>query len=70
MSANLGAIEILGNSGNAAQYGISTVHFYWIGAVPAMLFLALFMMPFYYGSKVHSVPEYLRRRFGNSAHLA
>ncbi|MCW2528028.1 MAG: sodium:solute symporter [Pseudonocardiales bacterium] len=69
ISANLGAIEVLGNAANGAQYGISTVHFYWIGAVPAMLFLALVMMPFYYGSKVHSVPEYLRRRFGPGAHL-
>ena len=50
ISANLGAIEVLGNAANGAQYGISTVHFYWIGAVPAMLFLALVMMPFYYGS--------------------
>ncbi len=69
ISANLGAIEILGNAGNAVQYGISTVHFYWIGAVPAMVFLGLIMMPFYYGSKVHSVPEYLRRRFNNATHL-
>ena len=69
ISANLGAIEVLGNAANGAQYGISTVHFYWIGAVPAMLFLALVMMPFYYGSRVHSVPEYLRRRFGKGAHL-
>lgn len=69
ISANLGAIEVLGNAANGAQYGLSTVHFYWIGAVPAMLFLALVMMPFYYGSGVHSVPEYLRRRFGKGAHL-
>ena len=54
---------------NGAQYGISTVHFYWIGAVPAMVFLALVMMPFYYGSKVRSVPEYTRRRFNQSSHL-
>ncbi len=69
ISANLGAIEILGMAANGAQYGVSTVHFYWVGAVPAMVFLALIMMPFYYGSKVHSVPEYLRRRFGPEAHL-
>jgi solute:Na+ symporter, SSS family len=69
ISANLGAIEVLGNAANGAQYGLSTVHFYWVGAVPAMLFLALVMMPFYYGSGVHSVPEYLRRRFNSAAHL-
>ncbi len=69
VSANLGALEILGNAANAAQYGLGTVHFYWIGAVPAMIFLGLIMMPFYYGSKVHSVPEYLRRRFDPAAHL-
>ena len=56
ISANLGAIEILGMAANGAQYGISTVHFYWIGAVPAMVFLGLVMMPFYYGSRVRSVP--------------
>ena len=69
ISANLGAIEILGNAANGVQYGLSTVHFYWIGAVPAMVFLGLVMMPFYYGSRVHSVPEYLRRRFDAKAHL-
>jgi solute:Na+ symporter, SSS family len=69
ISANLGAIEILGMAANGAQYGIATVHFYWIGAVPAMVFLGLVMMPFYYGSGVHSVPEYLRRRFDRNAHL-
>ena len=69
VSANLGAIEILGMAANGAQYGLMTVHYYWIGAVPAMVFLGIVMMPFYYGSKVHSVPEYLRRRFNNSAHL-
>jgi SSS family solute:Na+ symporter len=69
ISANLGAIEILGMAANGAQYGISTVHFYWIGAVPAMVFLALVMMPFYYGSRVRSVPEYTRRRFNQSSHL-
>lgn len=69
ISANLGAIEILGMAANGAQYGITTIHFYWIGAVPAMIFLGLVMMPFYYGSRVHSVPEYLRRRFNPWAHL-
>ena len=68
ISANLGAIEFLGMVANGAQYGISTVHFYWIGAVPAMVFLGLVMMPFYYGSRVHSVPEYLRRRYNNPTH--
>lgn len=63
LSANLGAIEVMGMAANAAQYGIMTAHFYWLGAIPAMVFLALFMMPFYYGSKVRSVPEYLKLRF-------
>src|SRR5918992_506599 len=69
ISANLGAIEIMGMAANGAQVGLSTVHFYWIGAVPAMVFLGLVMMPFYYGSKVRSVPEFMRRRFGPGAHL-
>ena len=69
ISANLGAIEILGMAANGAQYGFSTVHFYWIGAVPAMVFLGLFMMPFYYSSRVHSVPEYMRRRFNAPSHF-
>ncbi|MCW2638939.1 MAG: Na+/galactose cotransporter, partial [Dactylosporangium sp.] len=69
VSANLGAIEILGMAANGAQYGMMTVHYYWVGAVPAMVFLGIVMMPFYYGSKVHSVPEYLRRRFNPPAHL-
>jgi solute:Na+ symporter, SSS family len=68
MAANLGALEILGMAANGAQYGIATVHYYWIGAVPAMVFLGLVMMPFYYGAKVRSVPEYLRLRFGDFAH--
>src|SRR4051794_35545334 len=68
VAANLGALEILGMAANGAQYGIATVHFYWIGAVPAMVFLGLVMMPFYYGAKVRSVPEYLRLRFGEFAH--
>src|SRR6201986_4222845 len=61
VSANLGAIEILGMSASGAQYGISIVHYYWIGAVPAMVFLGIVMMPFYYGSKIRSTPEYLLR---------
>src|SRR3954466_2991745 len=69
IAANLGALEILGMAANGAQYGVATVHFYWIGAIPAMVFLGLVMMPFYYGSKVRSVREYLRRRYGNEAHL-
>src|SRR6476469_8164595 len=69
ISANLGAIEILGMAANGAQYGISTVHFYWIGAVPAMVFLGVVMMPFYYGSRVRSVPEFLLRRFNRTTHL-
>ncbi|WP_019202521.1 sodium:solute symporter family protein [Tsukamurella sp. 1534] len=69
VSANLGAVEIMGMSANGAQIGISTFHYYWIGAVPAMVFLGLVMMPFYYGSKVRSVPEFMRRRFGTGAHL-
>ncbi len=69
ISANLGAVEIIGMSANGAQYGIPTVHYFWIGAVPAMLFLGIVMMPFYYASNVRSVPEFMRRRFGPPAHL-
>src|SRR5690242_16660071 len=69
ISANLGAIEILGMAANGAQYGLPTVHFYWIGAVPAMVFLGVVMMPFYYGSRVRSVPEFLLRRFNHPTHL-
>src|SRR4051794_7598046 len=69
ISANLGAVEIMGMSANGAQFGIPTVHYFWIGAIPAMLFLGVVMMPFYYGSKVRSVPEFMRRRFGPGAHL-
>jgi SSS family solute:Na+ symporter len=69
VAANLGALEILGMAANGAQYGIPTVHYYWIGAVPAMIFLGLVMMPFYYGSKVRSVPEYLKLRFNNPTHV-
>ena len=63
LSANLGAQEVIGMAASGAQYGITTSHFYWIGAIPAMVFLGLFMMPFYYGSRARSVPEYLRMRF-------
>ena len=63
LSANLGALEILGWTGGAMKYGMFVSHFYWIGAIPAMLFLALFMMPFYYSSKIHSIPGYLKLRF-------
>src|SRR6188768_2157857 len=69
ISANLGAIEILGMAANGAQYGVATANYYWVGAIPAMVFLGLVMMPFYYGSKVRSVPEYLRLRFNKSSHL-
>ncbi len=69
ISANLGAVEIMGMSANGAAIGMPTFHYYWIGAIPAMLFLAVVMMPFYYGSKVRSVPEFMRRRFGPAAHL-
>ncbi|WP_062352617.1 sodium:solute symporter family protein [Herbidospora yilanensis] len=69
VSANLGAIEILGMAANGAQYGLMTVHYYWIGAIPAMVFLGVVMMPFYYRSKVHSVPEFLRRRFNPATQL-
>src|SRR6186997_2422066 len=63
ISANLGAQEIIGMAASGAKYGISTAHFYWIGAIPAMVFVGIFMMPFYYGSKARSVPEYLKLRF-------
>ncbi|HUE42158.1 MAG TPA: sodium:solute symporter family protein [Candidatus Sulfotelmatobacter sp.] len=67
LSANLGALELMGWAGSAYQYGILATHWYWIGAIPAMLFLALVMMPFYYISKTHSVPGYLKLRFGDSS---
>jgi solute:Na+ symporter, SSS family len=63
VSANLGAQEVIGMGASGAKYGIATAHFYWVGAIPAMVFVALFMMPFYYGSRARSVPEYLRLRF-------
>jgi SSS family solute:Na+ symporter len=69
VSANLGAVEIMGMSANGAEFGIPTVHYFWIGAIPAMLFLGVVMMPFYYGSKVRSVPEFMFKRFGVGAHL-
>lgn len=69
LSANIGAVEILGQSANGAQYGMVATHYYWIGAIPAMVFLGLIMMPFYYGSKVRSVPEFLRLRFNRPTHL-
>ncbi|PYY14535.1 MAG: Na+/galactose cotransporter [Acidobacteria bacterium] len=64
LSANLGSLELMGWAGSAYQYGILATHWYWIGAIPAMLFLGLVMMPFYYISKTHSVPGYLKLRFG------
>jgi solute:Na+ symporter, SSS family len=63
ISANLGAQEVIGMGASGAKYGIATAHFYWVGAIPAMVFVAVFMMPFYYGSKARSAPEYLRMRF-------
>lgn len=69
ISANLGAVEIMGMSANGAEIGLPTVHYFWVGAIPAMLFLGVVMMPFYYGSGVRSVPEFMLRRFGTGAHL-
>jgi SSS family solute:Na+ symporter len=63
VAANLGAQEVIGMCASGAKYGIMTAHFYWIGAIPAMLFVGIFMMPFYYGSRARSVPEYLSLRF-------
>ena len=63
IAANLGAQELIGMAASGAKYGIMTAHFYWIGAIPAMVFMGLFMMPFYYGSKARSVPEFLKMRF-------
>src|ERR1700716_571283 len=67
VSANLGSLELMGWAGAAYQYGILAAHWYWIGAIPAMLFLGIVMMPFYYISKTHSVPGYLHLRFGEAA---
>src|ERR1041385_3641784 len=63
LAANLGAQEVVGMCASGAKYGIMTAHFYWAGAVPAMIFVGVFMMPFYYGSRARSVPEYLKLRF-------
>src|ERR687893_2839626 len=63
ISASLGAQEVIGMGASGAKYGIATSHFYWIGAIPAMVFVGIFMMPFYYGSRARSVPEYLKLRF-------
>jgi solute:Na+ symporter, SSS family len=63
IAANMGAQEMIGMCASGAKYGIMTAHFYWVGAIPAMLFVGLFMMPFYYGSRARSVPEYLKLRF-------
>src|SRR6202022_3027247 len=63
LSANLGAQEVIGMGASGAKYGISTSHYYWIGAIPAMVFVGVFMMPFYYGSRARSVPEYLKLRY-------
>jgi solute:Na+ symporter, SSS family len=69
LSANLGAQEVIGMAASGAKYGMATSHFYWVGAIPAMVFLGVFMMPFYYGSRARSVPEYLRLRFDEKTHL-
>jgi solute:Na+ symporter, SSS family len=69
LSANLGALEILGWTGGTMKYGMAVAHFYWIGAIPAMLFLGLYMMPFYYSSRIHSVPGYLKLRFDERIRL-
>ncbi|WP_309650503.1 sodium:solute symporter family protein [Nocardioides sp.] len=69
ISANLGAVEIMGMSASGAEFGLPAVHYFWVGAIPAMLFLGIVMMPFYYGSQVRSVPEFMLRRFGPGAHL-
>src|SRR5436853_7193128 len=63
ISANLGAQEVIGMAASGAKYGMMTSHFYWVGAIPAMVFIGIFMMPFYYGSRARSVPEYLKLRF-------
>src|SRR5450756_2058703 len=69
VSANLGSLELMGWAGSAYQYGILAAHWYWIGAIPAMLFLGIVMMPFYYISKTHSVPGYLKLRFGEPSRV-
>ena len=67
LAANLGSLELMGWAASAYQYGILATHWYWIGAIPAMIFLAIVMIPFYYISKTHSVPGYLKLRFGEPA---
>src|SRR5271170_3498352 len=69
VSANLGALELMGWAGSAYQYGILAAHWYWVGAIPAMLFLGMVMMPFYYVCKTHSVPGYLKLRYGEGARI-
>ena len=69
LSANLGALEILGHAGTTMKYGMFIAHFYWIGAIPAMLFLGLYMMPFYYSSRIHSIPGYLKLRFDEKTRI-
>ncbi len=63
LSANMGALELMGMTGDTFKYGMYVAHFYWIGAIPAMLFLAIYMMPFYYSSRINSIPGYLKLRF-------
>src|SRR5512136_3101399 len=67
LSANLGSLELMGWAASAYQYGILAAHWYWVGAIPAMLFLGMVMIPFYYISKTHSVPGYLKLRFGEDS---
>ena len=69
ISANLGAQEVIGMGASGAKYGIATSHFYWLGAIPAMIFVGVFMMPFYYGSKARSVPEFLRLRYDDKTRV-
>src|SRR5450755_649957 len=69
ISANLGAQEVIGMGASGAKYGIATSHFYWIGAIPAMMFVGVFMMPFYYGSKARSVPEFLLPRYDDKTRV-
>jgi solute:Na+ symporter, SSS family len=69
MSANLGSLEVMGHAANAAKYGMMAASvFYWLGAIPAMIFLGIFMMPFYYSSRIRSSPEYLKLRFDKRSH--
>ncbi|MBN1625246.1 MAG: Na+/galactose cotransporter, partial [Deltaproteobacteria bacterium] len=69
VSANLGALEILGWTGGTMKYGMFVSHFYWVGAIPAMLFLGIYMMPFYYSSRIHSIPGYLLLRFDEKTRI-